>query len=107
MHFYLTTVFYLFHRVDLGNVSMLLIQLEDQIFHQHKLINSNIAKEFYGEELIEESLEFLQFVIFSDSLLTAYKLVYPLVVLLPLGVLLLELVPNTLQGGNIDLHFIA
>lgn len=86
---------------------MLFVQLQDQIFHKHELLDSYVVKQLYGEEFFEEGFELIQFVILPNSLFTAYKLVYPLVVLFPFWVLFLEFVPNTLQGGNIHLHFIA
>ena len=60
-----------------------------------------------GEEFLEEQLEFLQLVVLSNTLLTTDQLIYPFVVFSPLGLVLLQFVPNALEGGDVDLDLVA
>ena len=86
---------------------MLLVQLQDQILHQHKLLHPQPTQLLTREQLTHKLLELLQLVILSNALLATNELVHPLKVLLPALGRVLHLEPDGLQGSNVDLDLVA
>ena len=59
------------------------------------------------EEFLKEQLELVQLVVLTDSLFAADQLVHPFVVLSPFSLILLQLVPDALEGRDVDLDLVA
>lgn len=107
VHFNLSLVFYLFHQMSRAYVLIFFVYLDYEVFHQEKLLESERVQLFLGEHFDNEVLELIDFMRLSDALFAADQIIDPFVVPPSLFIVSFHLLPNALEGSNLNLDFVA